>query len=141
MALLFDTDAVSETMRTRPLPGFVNWLRFVPSSEQFTSAVVIGELLKGAYGSSRRSPELEDRIEKVIERVKILPFDVGTAHVFGALAARLDDEGEPLDIADLQIAATALHYGLELVTGNVKHFERVPGLRINRSLVEARHGK
>jgi tRNA(fMet)-specific endonuclease VapC len=40
--------------------------------------------------------------------------------------------------ADLQIAATALIHDLELVTGNVKHFKRVPGLRLSPVLAEAR---
>jgi predicted nucleic acid-binding protein len=39
--------------------------------------------------------------------------------------------------ADLQIAATALRHDLELVTGNVKHFKRVPGLRISLALADA----
>ena len=33
-------------------------------------------------------------------------------------------------IEQLQIAATALRHGLELVTGNLKHFARVPELTI-----------
>jgi tRNA(fMet)-specific endonuclease VapC len=46
--------------------------------------------------------------------------------------------GRPLADADLQIAATALHHGLELVTGNVRHFERVRGLSLNRILADSR---
>ncbi len=40
----------------------------------------------------------------------------------------------------LVAAATALYRGLELVTGNVRHFERVPGLRLKRALADARKG-
>ncbi|MFC1705869.1 hypothetical protein ACFL59_03490 [Planctomycetota bacterium] len=40
--------------------------------------------------------------------------------------------------ADLQIAATALQHDLELVTGNVRHFERVPGLRLSKVFAAAR---
>lgn len=40
--------------------------------------------------------------------------------------------------ADLQIAATALHYDLTLITGNLRHFERVPGLQVGRALADAR---
>ncbi len=54
MAFLFDTDAVSELLRPRPLPNFVSWLQTVHREEQFTSAVVIGELYKGAFRSSSR---------------------------------------------------------------------------------------
>ena len=56
MAFLFDTDAISEVLKRRPLPAYVAWLRTVPRVEQFTSAVVIGELFKGAY----RSADVED---------------------------------------------------------------------------------
>jgi tRNA(fMet)-specific endonuclease VapC len=42
-----------------------------------------------------------------------------------------------LSDADAQIAATAVHHGLELVTGNFRHFARIPDLHINRVLVEA----
>ena len=35
-----------------------------------------------------------------------------------------------LSDADLEIVATALHHDLELVTSNLRHFERIPELRI-----------
>ena len=38
MPYLFDTDAVSEVLRPRPLPKYLDWLRNVPRDEQFTSA-------------------------------------------------------------------------------------------------------
>ena len=52
MAFLFDTDAISEVLKPRPLPAYVAWLRAIPRAEQFTSAVVVGELFKGAYRSA-----------------------------------------------------------------------------------------
>jgi len=57
------------------------------------------------------------------------------------LAANLEAEGRPLADADLQIAATALRHDLVLVTGNVGHFERVPGLELERALADAREGR
>lgn len=53
----------------------------------------------------------------------------------GPLLAR---PGERLADADLQIAATAIYHDLELVTGNVRHFARVPGLRLHPALAAAR---
>lgn len=58
--------------------------------------------------------------------------------VYGEIRARLEDAGRLLADADLQIAATALLHDLELVTGNVRHFQRVEMLRISPTLVEAR---
>lgn len=39
-------------------------------------------------------------------------------------------QGKTIGAADSIIAATALNYGLPLVTLNTKHFERVPGLEL-----------
>jgi tRNA(fMet)-specific endonuclease VapC len=39
-----------------------------------------------------------------------------------------------LDAADLRIAAVALAQDLILVTGNVRHFQRVPNLRVENWL-------
>ena len=39
---------------------------------------------------------------------------------------------------DLMIAATAIAHDLEMVTGNLRHFDRVPGLRICHVLADAR---
>jgi len=36
------------------------------------------------------------------------------------------------------IATTAIHHDLELVTGNLRHFDRVPGLTVCRALADAR---
>jgi tRNA(fMet)-specific endonuclease VapC len=58
--------------------------------------------------------------------------------VYGEIVAGLESQGRRLADADLQIAATALHHDLHLVTGNLRHFERVPGLRIDRILAGAR---
>jgi len=42
----------------------------------------------------------------------------------------LESQGQRIDSLDLLIAATALHYNLILVTGNEKHFNRIPNLKI-----------
>lgn len=58
MAFLFDTDAISELLRPRPAIAYVKWLMNLSREEQFTSAVVIGELYKGAYRSHARERHL-----------------------------------------------------------------------------------
>ena len=138
MAYLFDTDAISELLRPRPLQPYLDWLRSIPREDQFTSAVTVGELLKGAYRSSARERHLKNIEDRVLPAVTALPFDVSVARVFGQVRAHLEQTGNILPDADLQIAATALYHDLELVTGNVRHFERIPDLRINRILAASR---
>lgn len=138
MAYLFDTDAVSETLRREPLPLYLQWLGELPRAEQYTSAVVVGELYKGAYRSSARGRHLRNIDEIVRPALTVLPYDVPVAREFGRIRAALEERGQVLPDSDLQIAATALHHGLELVTGNLRHFERVPDLRIESILDRAR---
>ena len=138
MAYLFDTDAISELLRPRPLQPYLDWLKSIPREDQFTSAVTVGELFKGAYRSSARERHLKNIEDRVLPAVTALPFDVSVARVFGKVRAHLEQTGNILPDADLQIAATALYHDLELVTGNVRHFERIPDLRINRILAASR---
>lgn len=138
MAYLFDTDAISELLRPRPLQPYLDWLKTIPREDQFTSAVTVGELFKGAYRSSAQEHHLKNVEDRVLPAVTALPFDVSVARVFGKVRAHLERTGDILPDADLQIAATALYHDLELVTGNVRHFERIPDLRINRILAASR---
>ncbi len=138
MPFLFDTDAISELLRPRPLAGYVEWLRGVPREEQFTSAVTVGELFSGAFRSPTPERHLRNLEDRVLPAVTVLPYDAAVARVFGELRAGLERRGARLPDADMQIAATALYHGLELVTGNLRHFQRIPGLRLSRALAEAR---
>lgn len=138
MAYLFDTDAISELLRPRPLQPYLDWLKAIHREDQFTSAVTVGELFRGAYRSSARERHLKNIGKRVLPAVTPLPYDVSVARVFGRIRAHLEQSGNILPDADLQIAATAIYHELELVTGNVRHFERIPDLRLNRILAESR---
>ena len=138
MAFLFDTDAISELLRPHPAMAYINWLMNVSREEQFTSAVVIGELYKGAYRSRARERHLTNIEQRILPAVTVLPYDIGTAKVFGKIRAHLEEIGTILPDADLQIAATALSHGLQLVTGNLRHFGRIGGLKLNTILRDSR---
>jgi len=138
MAFLFDSDALSEALRKRPLPAYLLWLSEIPRNQQFSSAVVIGELYKGAFRSTRPEWHLENIEARVLPAVTVLPFDTGVARIYGEIEAYLSRRGLTVEDADLRIAATALHHGFELVTGNLRHFERIPGVKLHRALADAR---
>lgn len=138
MAYLFDTDALSETLRSRPLHHFLDWLRSIPREDQYTSAVVIGELFKGAFRSQARGKHLLNIEQRVLPAVTVLPYDVAIARRYGEIRATLEESGAILPDVDLQVAATAMHHGLSLVTGNVRHFSRVEGIVIEPVLADAR---
>ena len=140
MALLFDTDAISEVLRPKPAGLYMAWLRTIPVDEQLTTAITVGELYWGAHRSAARERHLRKIEEALLPSLRVLPFDAKAAKQFGELKAMLDNQGTPLADADLQIASIALVEGHELVTGNLRHFSRVPGLRINTALAASRPG-
>lgn len=138
MPYLFDTDAISDLLRPRPAPGFVHWLRTLERVDQLTSAVVVGELFKGAFRSKARQRHLANIEDRVLPRLTVLPYDTAVARVFGRLRADLELRGQLLPDADLQIAATAMHHGLSLVSGIIRHFNRILRLEISPIFAEVR---
>ena len=129
----FDTDVLSAILRREPPLELVRRLATVPAVEQFTTAITLGEFLYGA--SKRASNGLTDRVRDLLESlVQILPFDEAAAETYGPLRARLEREGNPLAEPDLRIASIALANDLTLVSGNERHFSRVPDLRLENWL-------
>jgi predicted nucleic acid-binding protein len=98
MAYLFDTDAISELLRSRPAPAYIEWLTAIPREDQFTSAVVMGELYRGAFRSTARERHLANIRERILPAVTVLPYDVATAEVYGLLAAELEKAGKALGV-------------------------------------------
>ena len=130
---VLDTDVVSAAMRPDVPTSLVRRLARVPQEEQVTTAVTLAELVYGA--AKRRSERQATAIrELVTTRMRVLPFDAPAAQLYGALRADLEQQGRPLAPPDLQIASIALSKGLPVVTGNVLHFERIPGLRVENWL-------
>jgi predicted nucleic acid-binding protein len=112
LAFLFDTDAISELIRRRPARRFVSWLSSIPREDQYTSAIVVGELFKGAFRSADAERHLRNIEERILPAVTVLPLDVAVAREFGRLRAMLEEAGTPLPDADIQIAATSIHHHL-----------------------------
>ena len=136
MTYLFDTDILSHSLRRAPSPTLVAKTAAVPPAQRITSSITVGELLYGAHRIAQRQPNLLQRIETLLlTHVTILPVDEAAARRYGALRAHLEQQGTPLADPDLRIAAIALVQGLILVTGNVRHLQRVPGLVVENWLI------
>lgn len=108
-------------------PSVIKHLRRVHQLDCKISEITIAELFYGAYNSEK---------EEHFEDVNVIARDfeqypiTGSLREYARLRWLLKKKGTPVDHLDLFIAATALEENLILVTGNVKHFERIPGLRI-----------
>jgi len=136
---LFDTDILSWLARKRRPEGLMPRLAATPIAAQFTTAVNVAEIYHGIFrmeddGGSRESL-LEFFDGQVFPRLTILPFEREDARAYGRLKATLERKGRPRFEPDLQIAAIALRHRLTVVTGNVRHFRGIPGLRVENWLV------
>lgn len=127
---LFDTDTLSNVLRREPSSALLVRLAEVPPGEQFTTTITVGEMVYGANRSARREYLLKQFEERLWPTLRILPFDRQAAETYGALRAELERSGTPLAEPDLRIASIGLSHDLTVVTGNVRHFSRVPGLTI-----------
>ena len=131
---LFDTDTLSQVLKRVPSSTLLARLSTVPPEQQFTSAITVGEMVYGAYRSPSPEPQLRHLEERVWPNVRVLPFDRPAAETYGRLRAELERAGTPLSEPDLRIASIALTHDLTVVTGNVRHFARVSGLRVENWL-------
>lgn len=91
--------------------------------------MVLGELYYGIGKSQNRAENLL-QTECFLGTVSVIHADDAVMKKFGDLKASLEKSGNRVDDADVLIAATAICNDATLATGNVKHFSRFPGLRI-----------
>jgi tRNA(fMet)-specific endonuclease VapC len=60
--------------------------------------------------------------------IRVLPWIPEASRRFGEIKARLEKEGALIDDFDIAIAAIALSHEAGVLTANLAHFSRVPGL-------------
>ena len=130
--IVLDTDVVSELLRRDPVDRLRQRLARTRLADQATTTVTVGEIAFGAIRIGR--PELYVRALQALEGVTVLDFDRSAAETYGAMRAALERRGARLADPDLRIAAIAVSRSATLVTGNVKHFARIPELEIENWL-------
>lgn len=132
---LLDTDILSNLMKRSPPSTLVAKVAQVPPEQQFTSSITLGELVYGAHRLRERTATFMQKIEDaLLPNLPVLSFDAAAARRYGELRAELERRGVPIGDADMRIAAIALSHDLKVVTGNERHFQRVPELEIENWL-------
>jgi toxin FitB len=127
---LVDTNVISATVRSRPVPpALVEWMD-THSGSLFLSAVTVAEIEDGIAksrreGASRKSADLTAWLETVLHLYgdRVLAFDAPIARIAGAMADRARGQGHAPGFADIIVAATAQHHKLTILSRNLRHFE------------------
>jgi tRNA(fMet)-specific endonuclease VapC len=130
MKYLLDTDTVSFALRGQG--GVGARIRQCRPSELSISSLTLAELRFGA--ERKRSAKLHALIDTFAAAVEVASFDDAAALEFGRLGALLADRGTPIGELDVLIAAHAVALRCALVSNNVRHFTRVPGLAVENWL-------
>jgi len=126
LLFMLDTNLCIRVLRERPAGLRV---RFNQEADALCiSTIVLTELLYGAEKSAR-PVENRREVERMAARMTVLSFDDTAAAHAAEIRARLERLGLPIGGYDLLIAGHARSRGLVLITGNLREFNRVEGLR------------
>ena len=131
---LFDTDIITNIFKKKPSAQLLKRLSNTPNTLQYISTITVSEIVYGAAKSNRPEYHLANLESILLPAVNVVGFDAKAAYICGQLRAELEQEGLPLDLADLEIAAIAIAGEFTLVTGNTKHFQRIKTLHIENWL-------
>jgi predicted nucleic acid-binding protein len=122
-------------MKKVPSEKLLNRLKKLPRRDQFTTTITIGEVYYGIMKASNRARLLKIFENVLLPRATILPFGFSAAKKYGDIRSFLEKQGTPLAHADLQIASIALSIKMTIITGNLKHFQRIPQLTAENWLI------
>ena len=134
---IIDTDIFSEITKGVDQTVAANARSYRKAFGYYTiSAVTFMEIIRG-YQKKQASRQMQDFLAGIASE-EVIPFDQAAAELAGKIAGELERVGRPIGITDPMIAATAIEHGLELVTGNTTHFQRIQQLGYPLTLVNWR---
>jgi toxin FitB len=125
MSYLFDTNVLSELVRSKPDNKVLSWVASLPADSLYVSVLTLGEIRHGIE-------KISDAIRKEKLRVwlehelpdwfdgRVLSIDARVADRWGRLRHQA---GRPVPGIDTLLAATALIHGLRIVTRNTQDFQ------------------
>ena len=103
-----------------------------PDDAVAIAAITASELLHGAHraASAAQRRRREAFVERLLEALPILPFDLVTARLHASIWAALAQRGATVAPHDLLIGSTAIAAGYRVVTRDRRSFGRIPGLEV-----------
>jgi tRNA(fMet)-specific endonuclease VapC len=106
----------------------------VGDPECAVSSITVVELTHGIY-RARNTADRKRRetfCDALFSDLEVYPVSLPIAQLAGQIEGEQASQGNLIATADLLIGATAVFLGFDLVTLNLRHFQRIPGLRVTQ---------
>ncbi|MFQ6126716.1 MAG: type II toxin-antitoxin system VapC family toxin [Candidatus Heimdallarchaeota archaeon] len=101
-----------------------------PEREVVSTAINALELFVGIVAVEGVSGKRVEATREFLSTLTIFPLNTGAAERTAYILNTLKKMGTPIGLKDSLIAGIVLENNLTLVTKNIKHFERVAGLKL-----------
>jgi tRNA(fMet)-specific endonuclease VapC len=131
LSYLLDTNICSFAIMGHP-KAFAR-LADLDNTQWCISSIVLAELQYGLT-KGKLSPGSKNALELFLRMAAVVPFDSKAARSASQVRFDLERIGKVAGAVDQLIAGHAISLGLVLVTDNLKHFENVPGLKLENWL-------
>ena len=122
--IVVDTDVIIDYLKKRQ-PGAELLKKAYLKYRLHVTSITVYELFYGVQRSGRTG-----LINRLLKYVAVIPFDDVAAKKAAALHHSLISKGKDIGVKDAFIGAICEVHKLPLLTRNVKHFSRIPGLKI-----------
>lgn len=129
MAIILDADVIIRG--EKGLFDLTAWLQSRADDSFEIAAITVAELWHGVERATGSKRVIRERyLQTIISVLPIAQYTQHTAFIHARLWAELETQGSMIGCYDLIVAATAIERQAEVATFNVRHFSRVPGLKI-----------
>jgi len=103
----------------------------IHKSELFITPITLCELYKGAFLSKNVEKNIVI-INKLLKTINIIEFDFYACELYGKIYSELKEKGKLTQDFDLIIAAICISNNKILITRNIKHFDKIKVLKIEK---------
>jgi tRNA(fMet)-specific endonuclease VapC len=124
MKAILDTDTLSEVLKAKDPKVADRASVYYAEQERYTlTTITVMEIVKGL--NRKRREDAIERFLALLDESEVLTLNKVSAELTGRIYADLERTGRPIGVADVLIAAIAIHQGLPLVTGNTSDYARI----------------
>lgn len=130
MTYVLDTNAVSALMKGAP--AMVDRLGSIEPADVGVPQPVLAEIAFGIerLPRSKQRARLQTRFDLICAEIRRAEWTDAVSHAYGRIKATLERRGQRIEDFDAAIAAHALAVDATLVTADLDHMTRFPGLLV-----------